>query len=102
MVPQKRFMIRTAMAPALAALAVVLSGAGPAAACSTSASSTFCADGWVARPMGARRVPAAEDPAAPYDDPGGTGFEAGSSEEDLYVEGAVILDEPPSGPDEDL
>lgn len=95
-------MIRTAMASALPALAVVLCAAGPAAACSTSASSTFCADGWVAQPTETRRVPADDHPAAAYDDPGGTGFETGSSQEDLYVEGAVILDEAPSGPDEDL
>lgn len=93
-------MTRIAIALALAVLAAVLSSAGSAGACSTSASSTFCADGWVARPMEARRALPAEDPAAPYGDPDGAGFEAGLSEQDLYVEGAVILDEPP--PDEDL
>ena len=68
--------------------------AGPARACSTSGSSTFCADGWVAQTVEPRRPGGADIGAdAGYGD--GSGMEPGSFADGVYVEGAVVVEEPP-------
>lgn len=73
-----------------------------AQACSPNSNSTFCADGWVAQPMGsdqADRRQALEQ--------AGDWIDGGSeknllSEGEIYVEGAVTLDDPPANIEEPL
>ena len=77
--------------------------AAPARACSTQASSTFCADGWVTQPVERRaqgQDPAADQAGAWSDDDAGTGPPFG--DEGVYVEGAVAVDSPAPGDDEPL
>jgi hypothetical protein len=72
----------------------VLGLASPALACSTSGSSTFCADGWVAQRVEPRRPDSSDIGAdAGYGD--GTGLDPGSTADGVYVEGAVVVEEPP-------
>lgn len=71
----------------------VLTLAAPARACSTKAS-TFCADGWLAQPMGGgdRRSRAEEQAGARPD--GNSGPDPGFPDNGIHVEGAVVLDGP--------
>lgn len=66
---------------------------GSAQACTPNANSTFCADGWVAQPLG--RVQPDEDPGASAPDEDwtgdGGGQESGFAGDDIYVEGAVTI-----------
>jgi hypothetical protein len=71
--------------------------AGPARACSTTASSTFCADGWISQPTD-RRGPPDEQPGSGLQD----GTDLGPGPDGLYVEGAVVVDDPASGNDGEL
>ena len=74
-----------------------------AQACSPNPNSTFCADGWVAQPMG--RVHADRPQAL---EQAGDWVHGGSEEKNLlpeseiYVEGAVTLDDPPADFEEPL
>lgn len=72
-------------------LVLILMAAGPAWSCGANAASTFCEGGWVTQPVEARRH--ADDQAAADDgaDPVFIG------EQGVYVEGAVVLDDPPPG-----
>ena len=76
--------------------------AGPARACSTTASSTFCADGWVAQPMGRAKAddqrPGSEHGEDWPDDDGAA--EPPFLDDGIYVEGAVAIDDAPV-PDEE-
>lgn len=73
--------------------------ADPARACSTTASSTFCADGWISQPTD-RRGPPAEQAEAGF--PEGMGSDAGLGSDGIYVEGAVVIDDPESEDDGQL
>jgi hypothetical protein len=73
-----------------------------AQACSPKSNSTFCADGWVAQPMGrvdVDRRQASEQAGDRIDD----GSEQNPlSGDEIYVEGAVTIGEPPAGTDAPL
>lgn len=71
----------------------VMGLAGPALACSTKASSTFCADGWVSQPTGADE---GQDTGEEWLDEGG-GTDPSFGGEGIYVEGAVAVDGPIPG-----
>ena len=91
------------MIHAVAILILAVAGlAAPAHACSTKASSTFCADGWVAQPAGRAtgQDPAGEQADAWPDD--GSGTDPSFDGDGVYVEGAVAVEEPPSGDDAEL
>ncbi|TBN41940.1 hypothetical protein EYE42_05945 [Paracoccus subflavus] len=83
----------------------ILCMAGPSQACGPNASSTFCADGWVAQPVSRTRAqderPASEQAEDWTDD--GTGpdpsFSGGGG---IYVEGAVTIGEAPVPVEEPL
>ena len=73
-----------------------------AQACSSNSNSTFCANGWVAQPMG--RVHADRRQAL---EQAGDRIDGGSeqnllSEGEIYVEGAVTIDNPPADIEEPL
>jgi hypothetical protein len=91
-------MIRILAVLILTALAL----AAPAQACSTKASSTFCAEGWIAQPV--ERPAHGQDP--PADQPGAWPGEASGPDpsfgEGIYVEGAVTVDDPMNGDDGEL
>lgn len=73
---------------------IALGLASPAVACSTSGSSTFCADGWVAQRVEPRR-PDSPDIGADVGYGDGSGMDPGSTADGVYVEGAVVVEEPP-------
>lgn len=80
----------------------VLELTGPAGACSTKSSSTFCADGWVAQPTRAREGRDAADGQgeAWLDD--GSGTDPSFGGDGIYVEGAVAVEGPVPGDDGQL
>lgn len=83
----------------LALLILAASGlAAPAHACSTQASSTFCADGWVTQPVQGRAQ--GQDPAGAWPEETGPGPAPGS--DGIYVEGAVAVEGPAPGDEEPL
>lgn len=71
--------------------------AGSAQACNTRASSTFCPEGWVAQPVGGRndndQALVEQSTGAWPDDDGGTD-PAFLGEAGVYVDGAVVIDDP--------
>ena len=77
----------------------VLCLAGPALACSTTASSTFCADGWVSQPTERRGPPEGQAETGFQD---GMGSDPVLGSDGLYVEGAVVVDDPASADDGQL
>ena len=73
-----------------------------AQACSPNSNSTFCADGWMAQPMGrvhADRRQALEQAGDWLD---GDSEKNLLPEGEIYVEGAVTLDDPPADIEEPL
>ena len=71
--------------------------AAPAQACSTKASSTFCPEGWVAQPVGGRTdngQALAEQSTGAWLDDGGETDPAFFGEAGVYVDGAVVVDDP--------
>lgn len=71
------------------ALLTTATFAAPALACGTGGASTFCADGWIAAPLGPR------DRAAGPPSEEGAGWSDGSdpvSPDDIWVEGAVPVE----------
>jgi hypothetical protein len=87
----------------IAVLILAVSGvANPARACTTQASSTFCADGWVGQPMGGGdRRSQAEEQAADWPDDG-SGVDPSPGGDGVYVEGAVVVGNPDPGDDGQL
>ncbi|WP_295047264.1 hypothetical protein [uncultured Paracoccus sp.] len=87
-----------------AALAILILGcaasAQPVQACGSGASSTFCADGWVAqqpaKALGPQGGPQADGWSGDGTDPAFVG------DDGVYVEGAVVLDDPPPDIEEPL
>ncbi len=75
-----------------ALILAILGSAAPARACTTQASSTFCADGWVTQPTSSRDA-AGQDPGGLADAAPETAPAFG--EDGIYVEGAVSIDDPP-------
>lgn len=94
------------LAPIRLALSILVlsSLAAPALACSAGGGSTFCADGWIAAPVGRdRRADADTDDVPPPDD--GPGAESGPGAEgggEVWVDGAVPVPADPTPEDEGL
>lgn len=78
--------------------------AGPALACGAKGNSTFCADGWVAQPMGRAKAddqrPGSEHGEDWPDDDGAA--EPPFLDDGIYVEGAVAIDDAPVSDEEPL
>ena len=84
-------------------IGIIIGLANSAQACSQNASSTFCADGWMAQPMGrdsADGQDLALDQTGNWTSDGSATDPSYPGDEDIYVEGAVMLDEV-STPDEE-
>lgn len=64
--------------------------AAPVAACGAGGASTFCADGWIEAPV------TRGGPDRNGGDPAGTDGENPVPVGDIYVEGAVAIDDPPA------
>src|SRR5690606_25062857 len=77
-------------------LLAILCLSEPARACSTTASSTFCADGWVSQPVQRRGQPD-EQAGSGFQD--GMGSDPGPGSDGIYVEGAVAVGDPASEDD---
>ncbi|WP_347138318.1 hypothetical protein [Paracoccus sp. SSK6] len=85
----------------IALMGIIIGMTGPAQACSPRANSTFCADGWVAaQPMG--RAGADEQNLALEGAGDGAWDPPATGGEDIYVEGAVMIGDPPAHDDEPL